>query len=89
MTTTSVDLNIVNGPTEKGPESSPAEAGMLYWYWRLTLQSQVSGGAPMPGKKKSSSIKNPKTYEGLKKKGMPKSRAAAISNAQAKKKKKK
>jgi hypothetical protein len=43
----------------------------------------------MPGKKKSASIKNPKTYEGLKKKGMPKSRAAAISNAQAKKKKKK
>jgi hypothetical protein len=43
----------------------------------------------MPGKKKSSSIKNPKTYEGLKKKGMRKSRAAAISNAQAKKKKKK
>jgi len=43
----------------------------------------------MPGKRKSSSIKNPKTYEGLKKKGMPKSRAAAISNAQAKKKRKK
>ena len=43
----------------------------------------------MPGKKKrSSSIKNRKTYEGLKRKGMPKSRAAAISNAQAKKKKK-
>ena len=39
----------------------------------------------MPGKKKSSSIKKPKTYEALKDKGMPKSRAAAISNAQAKK----
>ena len=42
----------------------------------------------MPGKKMSS-IKNKKTYEGLRKKGMPKARAAAISNAQAKKKKKK
>lgn len=35
------------------------------------------------GKKKSSSIKNPKTYEGLKKKGMPKSRAAAAATPQA------
>jgi hypothetical protein len=43
----------------------------------------------MPGKKKSSSIKKPKTYEALKDKGMPKARAAAISNAQAKKTKKK
>ena len=43
----------------------------------------------MPGKKKSSSIKKPNTYEALKDKGMPKSRAAAISNAQAKKTKKK
>src|SRR5437879_3935267 len=43
----------------------------------------------MPGKKKSSSIKNPKTYEGLKKKGMPKSRAAGTSNGKAKKKRKK
>jgi hypothetical protein len=42
----------------------------------------------MPGKK-SSSIKKPKTYEALKDKGMPKSRAAAISNAQANKEKKK
>jgi len=41
----------------------------------------------MPGRK-TKSIKNPKTYEGLKKKGMSKGRAAAISNAQAKKKKK-
>ena len=41
----------------------------------------------MPGKsKRSHSIKNPKTYEALKRKGMPKSRAAAISNAQKKKK---
>jgi hypothetical protein len=30
MTTASVDLNILNAPTKKGPESSPAEAGMLY-----------------------------------------------------------
>jgi hypothetical protein len=40
----------------------------------------------MPGRKASSSIKNPKTYEALKDKGMSKSRAARISNAQAKKK---
>ena len=43
----------------------------------------------MPGKKTSSSIKKPDTYEALKDKGMPKSRAAAISNAQATKEKKK
>jgi hypothetical protein len=41
----------------------------------------------MPGKKVSSSIKKPKTYEALKDKGMSKTRAAKISNAQAKKKK--
>ena len=40
----------------------------------------------MPGKK-SKSIKNPKTYEALKDEGMSKSRAAAISNAQADKSK--
>jgi hypothetical protein len=38
----------------------------------------------MPGKG-SSSIKNPKTYEALKRKGIGKSRAARISNAQKKK----
>lgn len=43
----------------------------------------------MPGKKKSHSIKKKDTYEALKRKGMPKSRAAAISNAQAKKQKSK
>lgn len=44
----------------------------------------------LPGKKKhASSIKKPKTYEALKKKGMSKSRAARISNAQANKKKSK
>ena len=44
----------------------------------------------MPGKsKRSHSIKNQKTYEALKRKGMPKSRAAAISNAQKKEKKSK
>jgi hypothetical protein len=41
----------------------------------------------MPGKMASRSIKNPKTYEALKDKGMSKTRAAKISNAQAKKKK--
>ena len=41
----------------------------------------------MPGKKSSSSIKKPKTYEALKDKGMSKERAARISNAQARKEK--
>lgn len=36
----------------------------------------------MPGKKYAS-IKRPRTYEALKRKGMSKSSAAAISNAQA------
>jgi hypothetical protein len=40
----------------------------------------------MPGKK-SHSIKKKDTYEALKKKGMSKSRAARISNAQANKQK--
>jgi hypothetical protein len=39
----------------------------------------------MPGgKKPGPSIKNPKVYEALKKKGMPKTKAAKISNAQKK-----
>jgi hypothetical protein len=42
----------------------------------------------MPGKKYAS-IKRPKTYEALRRKGMSKSSAARISNAQASKKKKK
>jgi hypothetical protein len=37
----------------------------------------------------SKSIKKPKTYEALRDKGMPKQRAAAISNAQAGKSKSK
>lgn len=42
----------------------------------------------MPGKKKHGpSVKKPKTYEALRDKGMSKSRAARISNAQAKKEK--
>ena len=42
----------------------------------------------MPGKKRPGpSIKKPKTYEALKEKGMSKSRAARISNAQANKEK--
>jgi hypothetical protein len=40
----------------------------------------------MPGKKAKGSIKKPKVYEALKDKGMSKTRAAKISNAQAKKK---
>jgi len=43
------------------------------------------GGWSVPGKKHGPAIKKPKTYEALKKKGMSKSRAARISNAQAKK----
>jgi hypothetical protein len=42
----------------------------------------------MPGKKYRS-IKRPKQYEGLKRRGFSKSRAAALSNAQAKKAKRK
>lgn len=42
----------------------------------------------MPGKKYRS-LKNPKTYEALREKGMSKERAAKISNAQKKKKRKK
>jgi hypothetical protein len=38
----------------------------------------------MPGKSPGPSIKNPKQYEGLREDGMSKSRAAAISNANAK-----
>jgi hypothetical protein len=38
----------------------------------------------MPGKKYRS-IKNPKVYEALRRKGMPKSQAAAISNAMKRK----
>lgn len=39
----------------------------------------------MPGKSPGPSIKKPKVYEALKKKGMSKTKAAKISNAQAKK----
>lgn len=38
----------------------------------------------MPVKDHGPSVKNPKQYEGLREKGMPKQRAAAISNANAK-----
>jgi hypothetical protein len=43
----------------------------------------------VPGKRQSSSVKKPKTYEALRDKGMSKQRAAKISNAQANKQKKK
>jgi hypothetical protein len=42
----------------------------------------------MPGKKMKS-IKRPKVYEALKRSGMSKTQAAKISNAMAKKRKKK
>jgi hypothetical protein len=48
-----------------------------------------AGGSTVPGKKHGPSVKKPKTYEALKKKGMSKSRAARISNAQANKQKSK
>jgi hypothetical protein len=38
----------------------------------------------MPGKSPGPSVKNPKQYEGLREDGVSKSRAAAISNANAK-----
>ena len=41
----------------------------------------------MPGKSPGPSIKKPNVYEALKKKGYSKTKAAKISNAQAKKKK--
>jgi len=41
----------------------------------------------VPGKKHGPAVKKPKTYEALRDKGMSKSRAARISNAQAKKSK--
>ncbi len=41
------------------------------------------------GKKPGPSVKNPDTYEALREKGMSKERSAKISNAQAKKQKKK
>ena len=43
------------------------------------------GGSHVPGKSPGPSVKKPKTYEALKRKGMSKTRAARISNAQAKK----
>jgi len=49
------------------------------------LRDTTTREKPMPGKKPGPSIKRPKTYEALKKKGMSKTRAAKISNAQAKK----
>ena len=39
----------------------------------------------MPGKKPGPSIKKPAMYEALKEQGMPKGKAARISNAAAKK----
>lgn len=43
----------------------------------------------LPGKKHGHSIKKPKTYEALKKKGVSKSHAARISTAQANRQKSK
>jgi hypothetical protein len=56
---------------------------------RIPLISRASGGgAGVPGKAYRS-IKKPKVYEALRREGMTKTRAAKISNAQAKKKRKK
>jgi len=43
----------------------------------------------MPGKRFQRSIKNKKVYHGLRRRGMSKTRAAKISNAMARKKKRK
>lgn len=43
----------------------------------------------MPGSKWKVSLKRPKVYEALRRRGMSKTRAAKISNAQAKKGRKK
>jgi hypothetical protein len=51
----------------------------------LEARKTEQGGVQLPGKSPGPSIKRPQTYEALKKKGMSKSRAARISNAQAKK----
>lgn len=49
--------------------------------WRKT-----KGGFKVKGKKKSGTIKRPKQYEALRKKGMSKKRAASIANSKKKKK---
>lgn len=49
--------------------------------WTIEVPEEVSA---MPGRKYRS-IKAPKIYEALRRRGLPKSRAAAISNAAAKK----
>jgi hypothetical protein len=51
------------------------------------LPKNPAGGTNVPGKKHGPAVKKPKTYEALKKKGMSKTRAAKISNAQASKQK--
>jgi hypothetical protein len=53
--------------------------------WVFCPRENRAGGGNVPGKSPGPSVKKPKTYEALKKKGMSKSRAARISNAQAKK----
>jgi hypothetical protein len=53
----------------------------------LSRPKPNAGGTTLPGKKHGPSIKKPKTYEALRDKGMSKSRAARISNAQADKSK--
>jgi len=45
------------------------------------MPAEREGGWRLPGKKHGPSVKRPKTYEALKKKGMSKARAARISNA--------
>ena len=59
-------------------------AAGAFYLWALAAQNEKEVRL-LPGKKHGPAIKKPKTYEALKKKGMSKSRAARISNAQAKK----
>jgi hypothetical protein len=49
---------------------------------RRATEAVANGYAPAMAKDHGSSVKNDKQYEGLRKKGMSKSRAAAISNSE-------
>ena len=66
------------------PKSRLSKVARRFWVGVLPTRSEQEV-ANVPGKSPGPSVKKPKTYEALKKKGMSKSRAARISNAQAKK----
>jgi hypothetical protein len=68
-----------------GADRALAERWTFLIWAALEARKTEQGGVQLPGKSPGPSIKRPQTYEALKKKGMSKSRAARISNAQAKK----